>query len=897
MGEERPDRGCRRRSPLRTTAVPGVQRAWVFLAVAVMISAPSMPARGFLVSRQGHGAIKPPTLLNNNSRHTRDCKKSSRIPARGKTGLRSVQCVAAAAAPETLYVNKEWQFEPLERPPLVRGEDTETDGLGLTSNEPRNYQVELFRAVMECQRNSLVYLPTGLGKTLVASMVLKRLLDLNPGRQAFFLVETTALAVQQTEQIKKEVGRSVQMLTGASVHIGGDWESAGERDSDGKARILETIREANIVVATAGAFEHAMMKKYIDPDSICCVVLDEAHHCVKAHPFNRVTRLFLASGGNKSASTPVKLPSELPKVLALTASPAGELTVLDTMVRIEELLDRLGAELVGPLDCLEEVKRRTPPVDLELVNVAATAPETKLLACLEKLVLSRVMKRAPEGSEAQAQVQGLQDIMDDRMDRAAAAGECDTAAAPRAEDDILRFPNKFFTALCYRALALDGTAQGGADWEEDGPTFSDDPSQLGKLMNSAFAVDEIGGEATWRWVLDELESTRPLPGADGESGDGDGDGAADDDPELEETIRVLKAHLEHKDGDENENVAGSKLAQIASLLEKHKKSCDASGKEFSALVFVSRRDLAKQVPKMLEAIPALKSFVKAEHIVGLSDMSLSGQRAALASFRSGPATVLVSTSVCGEGIDVPACALVVCASLPSSGTELVQLRGRLRSYEEHCRFVGLTRSSGAADQALIQSICARERNMLEAVKSLSAGVGSKDAAPDDDPCVDAVPMVSVTPVDGVFPPPCFVSKNYGFRGSEDRDTLWKRGHLPETLSPGPRVSSMTHMAACVQQAVKRTPNQNARSTLNTAIQLAQTIQPDIWYDEKTEPSWYDGQTFRARCLVSCRPPGDLDGLLLVKEARGLSLKAAREAAAAKTVQYLLWVSNLQTFAL
>lgn len=50
------------------------------------------------------------------------------------------------------------------------------------------------------------------------------------------------------------------MLTGASVHIGGDWESAGERDSDGKARILETIREANIVVATAGAFEHAMMK-------------------------------------------------------------------------------------------------------------------------------------------------------------------------------------------------------------------------------------------------------------------------------------------------------------------------------------------------------------------------------------------------------------------------------------------------------------------------------------------------------------------------------------------------------------------------------------------------------------------------------------------------------------
>lgn len=101
--------------------------------------------------------------------------------------------------------------------------------------------------------------------------------------------------------------------------------------------------------------------------------------------------------------------------------------------------------------------------------------------------------------------------------------------------------------------------------------------------------------------------------------------------------------------------------------------------------------------------------------------------------------------------------------------------------------------------------------MLEAVKSLSAGVGSKDAAPDDDACVAAVPMVSVTPVDGVFPPPCYVAKSYGFRGVEDQDSPWKkRGHLPEVLSPGPRVSAMTHMAACVQQAVQKNPNQNAR---------------------------------------------------------------------------------------
>lgn len=44
-------------------------------------------------------------------------------------------------------------------------------------------------------------------------------------------------------------------------------------------------------------------------------------------------------------------------MLALTASPAGELTVLDTVVKIEELLDRLGADLVAPVGDLEEVNK------------------------------------------------------------------------------------------------------------------------------------------------------------------------------------------------------------------------------------------------------------------------------------------------------------------------------------------------------------------------------------------------------------------------------------------------------------------------------------------------------------------------------------------------------------
>lgn len=108
-----------------------------------------------------------------------------------------------------LQTEKARQFTPKTRPPLVKNVTAKTPhrinaageafppGEGLTKTSPRPYQVELFRAVTACERNSLVWLPMGLDNTLIASMVLQQILELNPERQGFFLVETTALAMQQ----------------------------------------------------------------------------------------------------------------------------------------------------------------------------------------------------------------------------------------------------------------------------------------------------------------------------------------------------------------------------------------------------------------------------------------------------------------------------------------------------------------------------------------------------------------------------------------------------------------------------------------------------------------------------------------------------------------------------
>lgn len=189
-----------RQGPLRTAARRRL-RALSFLGAAA-ISAASTPACAFLTHQHPcHGAARaaPPS--------TNAAEKGWNIAQRSSSPRRVRHLPAHAE-------ERGWQFKPLKLPPLVRsipksgcgrpeqnpGEEVSElsgDVPALTRSKPRGYQTELFRSVMECERNSLVCLPPGPGTTLVTSMVLKQLLGLNPGRQALFLVETAAVAARQ----------------------------------------------------------------------------------------------------------------------------------------------------------------------------------------------------------------------------------------------------------------------------------------------------------------------------------------------------------------------------------------------------------------------------------------------------------------------------------------------------------------------------------------------------------------------------------------------------------------------------------------------------------------------------------------------------------------------------
>lgn len=421
-------------------------------------------------------------------------------------------------------------------------------------------------------------------------------------------------------------------------------------------------------------------------------------------------------------------------------------------------------------------------MDLELVLTPTTEPEGELLRALEKLVLGRIAKFVTPASDVGIQTNFLLRRLQQKcsitptsagVEARVAGGDADvirgsslaTAMAAPSGDESWRFPNKTHVALLHQswpwragraglkgwgvlggrsAAAAVNTGPdggGGRDRVEEADRCADKGTavmfgadegylpvspgcaKLIGLLNACLAVDEMGGDATWQWVLDFLEFEGTSSSSDvGAQKNGRVGGTRD--PDRDDTIRVLKKYLpdasdesEMEVGDDvsggraegkgmragvapfprrvgNAEAAageryvsdteGSKLKMVASLLEEHKKSCDENDKQFSALIFVSTRKLAKATPAMLMAIPGLSDFVSADFIVGLSDLTLAQQSTAMCQFREGSVNVLVLTSVCGEGIDVPACGLVVCTALPKSGTELVQLRGRLRC-GENCR--------------------------------------------------------------------------------------------------------------------------------------------------------------------------------------------------------------------
>ncbi len=105
--------------------------------------------------------------------------------------------------------------------------------------------------------------------------------------------------------------------------------------------------------------------------------------------------------------------------------------------------------------------------------------------------------------------------------------------------------------------------------------------------------------------------------------------------------------------------------------------------DVSAIVFVKERNTVTILSQMLSLVPPIRSKYRIGMATAVGkrdmwDLSRSLDLEGLQEFRAGTVNLLVATSVLEEGIDVPACNLVICFDKPPTLKSFIQRRGRAR---------------------------------------------------------------------------------------------------------------------------------------------------------------------------------------------------------------------------
>ena len=183
---------------------------------------------------------------------------------------------------------------------------------------PRKYQQEIFEKAKN--KNSIIYLDTGRGKTFISIMLMADLLgiklpvfekpEFDKNIKIIFLVCDTALIEQQKNTISLNLNLEVGTIQ-------------GKKNKKAKSDLI-TFRKMwesyNIFVAIPSIVYKLLSKGFLKISEISMIIFDECHHTNADHPYNKIMTefyFFYKKHPNKKDFKNIKLPA----IIGLTASP------------------------------------------------------------------------------------------------------------------------------------------------------------------------------------------------------------------------------------------------------------------------------------------------------------------------------------------------------------------------------------------------------------------------------------------------------------------------------------------------------------------------------------------------------------------------------------------------
>jgi len=230
--------------------------------------------------------------------------------------------------------------------------------------QPREYQQKIAEAAS--QANTLVVLPTGLGKTLIALLVAKLRLEKFPKGKVVVLAPTKPLVLQHYNSFKEILSlqsKDIALLT-------------GENPPEERSYLW---RKSQFVFATPQTVRNDMRHGRVDLNDVVLLVFDEAHRSVKDYSYTEVAKVY-----NETGWTPL--------ILGLTASPGG------SREKINEITQSLFIEHVeARSEEDEDVKSYVEETTFEGRKVALPQEYTQLLAILRDVYNEKVNRLMESG--------------------------------------------------------------------------------------------------------------------------------------------------------------------------------------------------------------------------------------------------------------------------------------------------------------------------------------------------------------------------------------------------------------------------------------------------------------------------------------------------------------------
>jgi len=148
---------------------------------------------------------------------------------------------------------------------------------------PRWYQVQAANAAF--QKNKIINLPTGTGKTLIAVMLIDWFRRQVPERLILFLVESVSLVCHQARVVRNHTTFR-DMLVSEITSEEAEWTSEWWNDAKTHPHVLVCTAE----VARKAMTDHAFLR----PSDLSLVVFDEAHKSVCHDSYLKVARRIIS---------------------------------------------------------------------------------------------------------------------------------------------------------------------------------------------------------------------------------------------------------------------------------------------------------------------------------------------------------------------------------------------------------------------------------------------------------------------------------------------------------------------------------------------------------------------------------------------------------------------------